>query len=611
MIDNYIFTIDYLYNMHKNVIKHCIILFLSVLPSIQVYSQAAEKLSTMINTERYDEVAPVLSPDGQTLYFSRLGYPKMVKTLIHDGIDLSATLSEEAYKKKIGEIYSQLAGHTVSYPLHSVYNQDIWVAQLKEGQVTSVELPSYPLNSALPSTVLSYWKNKDELILLNQFFPDGSMNEGLSRIKVNERNKLPKPLHVYNFYTRSSDVQASISQAGDILILALNREDSHGDMDLYVSYRTGQDIWSEPQNMGGVLNSPHRESTPYLSSDTKWLFFASDRTGGMGGMDIYVSERKGDWQSWTVPKLLEVPVNSISDDSQPHFSPDQKYLYFTSTREGSSDIFRYPIKIQKEEKSNSTSNTLVVEVVVIEKNSGQPIDADINYRFSTNIDETYHTKTKNGSSKFVLTPEEEITFHIEKEGYEKARFLFDPSSYIYKEQREATVELPLEKIETKRVFAKEHPEKENFNNTSLSDQYRIPDYKMQMLSKDEKMLESYILDDILFQPQTAMIKASSYPSLNRLVTTLKNKPGSRIIIEGHTDNGLIDNIETADPELRKKELLILSEKRANAVKGYLIEHEIDPSRIKTVGHGDKYPLNDNSNKMERSLNRRVEIVVIE
>ncbi len=100
MTNNHIFTIEYLYNMFKNVIRHCVILFLSVLSCIQAFSQAAERLSTMINTEKYDEVAPVLSPDGQTLYFSRLGYPKMVKTLIHDGIDLSETLSEEAYKKR-------------------------------------------------------------------------------------------------------------------------------------------------------------------------------------------------------------------------------------------------------------------------------------------------------------------------------------------------------------------------------------------------------------------------------------------------------------------------------------------------------------------------------
>jgi outer membrane protein OmpA-like peptidoglycan-associated protein len=127
------------------------------------------------------------------------------------------------------------------------------------------------------------------------------------------------------------------------------------------------------------------------------------------------------------------------------------------------------------------------------------------------------------------------------------------------------------------------------------------------------MVESFILDNILFQKETAIIKSSSYKSLNQLVSKLNDNPETDIIIEGHTDNGLEKERGEKDinPLERKKKLQKLSEQRANAVKDYLVRHKIDPSRIRTIGYRDKFPLNDNSNRLERSLNRRVEIVIVE
>jgi outer membrane protein OmpA-like peptidoglycan-associated protein len=581
------------------------------------YGQSAERLPSLINTKNYDEVAPVLSPDGNTLYFSRLGYPKMVRTLIHNGLDLSVTLSKEEWKEKLGDIYSQIAGHKVSYPLRSVYNQDIWIASMSEGELTSVELPKYPLNNALPNTVLSYWDQENELILLNQFFPDGSMNEGLSRIPADDKKTMPKPLHIYNFYTLSSDVQASMSPSGDVLILALEREDSEGNMDLYISFRAGKDIWSDPINLSTTLNTGFRESTPFLARNTRMLFFASDRPGGNGGMDIYVSKRIGnDWDQWTAPERLQSPINSASDDSQPCFSPDNRYLYFTSMREGSSDIYRFPLSL-----SSTTSNDIYtdesrlnVHISIEEENSEKALSANVKYHYLSNPDESYLIEAETGHCSFVVNKKEKIKFYIDKEGYKDANFVFNPTPLMNRGLDEVDLKFPLEKIQAQQVFAVGYENIEEKEKEKASPRmFWVPDYKKKMLKPDEEMVESFILDNILFQKETAIIKSSSYKSLNQLVSKLNDNPETDIIIEGHTDNGLEKERGEKDinPLERKKKLQKLSEQRANAVKDYLVRHKIDPSRIRTIGYRDKFPLNDNSNRLERSLNRRVEIVIVE
>lgn len=596
-------------------VKRMFLIFLLFMMASPFFAQSAEKLPSLVNTDNYDEVGPVLSPDGNTLYFSRLGYPQMVRTLIQDGVDVSVTLSRDEWKEEVGNIYSQLAGHEVNYPLRSVYNQDIWIAKMRSnGEVNSVELPSYPLNSALPNTVLSFWDDENKLILLNQFFSDGSMNEGLSLMPADNRKNLPKPLHIYNFYTLGSDVQASISPAGDVIILALQREDSHGNMDLYISFRSGNDIWSEPVNLGTELNTPHREGTPFLSKNNRILFFASDRPGGQGGMDIYMSERIGsEWDQWTTPKRLNTPVNSASHDSQPCFSPDNKFLYFTSMRDGSSDIYRYPIKLETNvPESKSVSNRLTVNVTIEDKETRRKLPANLKYQYISQPDETYLVEAKGGNCSFIVAQRDKIKFFIEKEGYKDANFIFNAAPLMNRGLEEASLKLPLEKAAVQQVYAEGFEDiVEEEPKTTGNQMLHVPEYKKKMMKEGEKMVESYILDNILFKRQTPVILSSSYPSLDKLVETMQSKPSVNIIIEGHTDNGLENNVEVGNPADRKQKLLALSKKRASAVKDYLVKKNIEPSRIRTVGLGDKHPLNDNSNAMERRLNRRVEILIVE
>jgi outer membrane protein OmpA-like peptidoglycan-associated protein len=111
--------------------------------------------------------------------------------------------------------------------------------------------------------------------------------------------------------------------------------------------------------------------------------------------------------------------------------------------------------------------------------------------------------------------------------------------------------------------------------------------------------ESIVLKNVLFVQSKTDLLASSYPELEKLVETLKQHPALRIQIAGHTDN---------QGEWGKN--IELSENRAKKIKEYLVEKEIDASRITYIGYGSDKPLNGNKTEEERKLNRRVEFRII-
>ena len=86
-------------------------------------------------------------------------------------------------------------------------------------------------------------------------------------------------------------------------------------------------------------------------------------------MDIYYSKRTSEsWMEWTSPEKLEHPVNSVGDESQPQFDETNGYLYFSSNRAGSMDIYKYPFGIDEEIRIDLSG-------LVTELQSGRPLKA--------------------------------------------------------------------------------------------------------------------------------------------------------------------------------------------------------------------------------------------
>ncbi len=139
----------------------------------------------------------------------------------------------------------------------------------------------------------------------------------------------------------SNDVGPAISKDGLSLFLGSNRSGGSGDFDLYVSQRASVGaLWGPPQNLGPVVNTGALENVPALSRDGHWLFFNSNRAGGSGGQDVWASYRAHthDDFAWEAPVNLGAGVNSaLFDGGTGFFENDENglpLLFFGSFRPG-------------------------------------------------------------------------------------------------------------------------------------------------------------------------------------------------------------------------------------------------------------------------------------
>ncbi len=551
-----------------------------------------EKLPPSINTDRYDESSPVISKDGTRLFFTRTASPDFDPSLMDESGQVTSNKDDVQFHQRLSGIYSQISGKTVADPFSSSYNQDIWLATISDDTITTIFHPGYPLNSALTNSLVSTGMNPEEYVVINQFFEDGSMYSGFSRVNISDdgEHSFPKPMYIYGFNVDSSDVNLTMTPSGHVLVLSMNRSDGKGANDLFVSFYVRENVWSAPINMGDVLNSEYQETTPHITPDKRFLYFASNRPGGKGGDDIYVSERLDyTWLNWSTPKLLEGEVNSSSDDSQPYFDPKNHYMYFTSKRDGSSDIFRMRLIPRP-----SLKKPVFIKGIIVDASTGQPTKSELFWGQQSAKDFMEYFNSYDGKFEAKLTEYEPYKFQLRKPGSIAQQILVDPR--IIERQGKDTIDMVMyitpQKIE------------DMITSDTTADNY----YKKnagaihRKASSDEDSIDlanKLFLYNIQFVKTKAIILSRSGQALENLLYMMKTHHTLEIMIEGHTDN--------VGDELA---LLDLSLQRATVVRDYLVSRGIDKNRIQIAGLGATHPITDNATEGDREKNRRVEIKVI-
>lgn len=136
--------------------------------------------------------------------------------------------------------------------------------------------------------------------------------------------------------TSSNDAGPSISTSGLSLYFTSDRPGGFGESDLYVSTRAKKnDPWGAPSNLGAVVNSSSTEGTPSISADGLKLYFMSNRQGSSEDRDIWVTRRTAKNEDWSTPVNLGPTVNTSFKDCCPNISTDGLSLFFFSDRPGS------------------------------------------------------------------------------------------------------------------------------------------------------------------------------------------------------------------------------------------------------------------------------------
>jgi OmpA-OmpF porin, OOP family len=265
----------------------------------------AVALNTFINSP-YDDLKPALTPNGSRLYFSRH---------IHPGNTFGA-----------GDL------------------EDIWYSDFDEESNTwsHPALMAAPLNNAGPNAINNVSFTGDTIILENRYAKNGKMWAGLS-YSVNKHGQwsFPTTIVIKNDYNISDQANSFVSLKNGVIIRAVERVETVGLRDLYVSFWNGH-VATEPINMGNVINSEFEEASPFLASDNKTLYFASKGHSGHGGFDIYMTERLDEtWTNWSVPQNLGPAVNGPMDDEFFSITHCGNYAIFSKqVNVHNTDLFR-------------------------------------------------------------------------------------------------------------------------------------------------------------------------------------------------------------------------------------------------------------------------------
>ena len=239
------------------------------------------------------------------------------------------------------------------------------------------------------------------------------------------------------------DSQVSISADGKTLVWASLKEGGYGEEDLWISNKNNKDEWSTPKNLGSVVNTSGSEISPFLHPDGKTLFFSSNNLSPrIGGFDLYKTTLKDDG-GWTIPVNLGYPINSEANDKYFILTPSGIKGYFASDRQGglgSMDL--YEIVYPQEKKSALT--TFVGNV--IDDETRKPLEATVKVEDldSASLVGEYISNSYTGKFVIILTPGHNYSLTVIRNGY-----LFYSENFnipINNEFKEIKKEIPLQPI---------------------------------------------------------------------------------------------------------------------------------------------------------------------
>ena len=404
----------------------------------------------------------------------------------------------------------------------------------------------------------------------------------------------------------------SISADGRLMVFTgCNRKDGLGRCDLYLSKREG-DTWSMPGNMNAPVNTNYTETQPALSADGKTLYFASDRPGGNGGVDLWVCQQQ-DNGTWTKPVNLGDTVNSRGNEMSPFIHPDGRTLYLAS--DGHIGLGGYDMYICRQDSSGHWTKP---------ENLGYPIN--------TNKDEFGLIVNPSGNRAYFASdigvnngrdiyyfdlPEPARPDHVsfmkgvvyDRENLRKLRADFElidlnTRNLVNKSQSDSITGEFLVCIPVNRNYLLNVSKRgylffsENFSMQGifLSEKSFLKDVPLNPI----RVGEIVILKNIFYETDSYALKDESVVELDKLVKFLRENPHVNIEISGHTDD-----IGTPDYNL------ILSDNRSKAVAGYLIKAAVAKERLVCRGYGLTHPVAGNETEEGRAQNRRTEIKIIE
>lgn len=586
----------------------------------------------------YAELHPVIAHDGQSIYITRKGHPENL------GVDK---------------------------------RDDAWVAKKQaDGSWAAIKNIGTPINNNNHNQVISVSPDNNTLLIGNTYNANGtSKGKGvsISHRKEDGTWEIPNDVIIDNFYNQNPIHSIHLAANKQLLLMSIERNDSYGHLDLYVSFLQKNGRFSQPKNLGNTINTSYEDGTPFLAGDGKTLYFSSSGHGGYGSTDVFMAKRLDDtWRNWTTPKNLGPEINTNSWEGYYSITASGSKAYLVSTK-GKNHIGGEDIYEVIPPASSRPDPVLLVKGKVFDAKTLDPIRAKILYYDFKDNEEIGDalSNSSDGSYQVILPPENQYKFLSFKGGYypvseriEIGKIDEYTEKYInlYLHPIEVGEQIPLNNIsflkETNEltstsdteldrlvVFLEKYPNMEiKVNSASIK---KVQNIKKYLVSKgiDEKRIKSNIASNdksnhftiVSINPEDDKIivdrRGNFEPKLNskklrkgqifRLNNTYFAADSSYITRQAERELLQLKDFLKSNPSIvieigghtnglpEHDYCDNLSAGRAKNVAKYLEQRGIPAYQLHYKGYGKRQPIATNETLRGRQQNQRVEIKILD
>ncbi len=445
------------------------------------------------------------------------------------------------------------------------YYEDVYFTSINNnGQWSVAKHIGGKINTIGHEATISISPDGKTILLYKDDKGDGNIyfSELLNENEWSKPEKMPDPIN-----STSWETHACYSPDMNFIFFVSNRPGGFGGRDIWMTEKINGK-WMEPENLGSTINTPYDEDSPYMLPDGFTLYFSSQAHDNMGGFDIFISTRTEDG-FWATPENMGYPVNTTEDDVFYIPTPDEKHAFYSSAKnygKGGQDI--YYMTIVKAKKK-----TIKLRGRVADANSFKALEASI--EFYSNGKEmviSSLTSAEDGSYVTTLLLGDSYEIKAKSDGYKISTY--DLSILEDEKRDELILDIFLSKLLLAGDTAKAHIE-------------------------DVRVGEKIVLNNIFYDFNRATLRPESVEELTRLVKLMKDIPSLKIELSSHTDN-------VGSDEYNMK----LSNERAKSVVSFLVASGIASDRLVAKGYGETQPIVTNTSEEGRQANRRTEFKIL-
>ncbi|KAA5536933.1 OmpA family protein [Taibaiella lutea] len=350
----------------------------------------------------------------------------------------------------------------------------------------------------------------------------------------------------------------SLSCDNKVMYFVSDRQGGFGGKDIWMSvFQDG--LWQVPENLGPDINTPYDETAPYIAADNSTLYFTSDGHPGLGGTDIFLSKKKNNF--WQTPQNMGYPFNTAYDDVSMCISPDGKKAYMASDRAGgygAMDLYEVPLS----EDIQPQPYTFVFGISYDSLTKDRLTYAQVEWRDAVTDEVLFRFQTNRGDATYMasIPLHKQYKIRVVRAGYltYDTEITYDSSNIV-------------------------HPDTLNFSLLPLD--YSPPLYDT-MIGRFNFLKSATVLTD------------TQKNQLRLMVQGFVSEPRAEFFVNGFTD-------DTGTPDINEQ----VSFARARSLGDALMSMGISESQIHIQGWADANPMVSNDSDENRLLNRRVELTV--